>query len=99
VEKDFEKMLALAKDKADALALMSGDEEQVVGGPSIRHNAKIQFLLEANEDPELIILDVDNDEQYTISREEHYACVSGGHLTYHYFYTDDFKSFKMVLNK
>ncbi len=97
MENEFEKLLEIAK-KAAAEA-RSGEIEGP-DGPLItaRHASHILDLLEKEKELDIILdFDESTHEQFAISREVRYACVSGGAINYHYLFDEDFKKFETVM--
>jgi hypothetical protein len=96
MENDFEKLLDIAKKAANEAR--SGEEEGPDGGPAARHTGHIQDLLKKEKELDIILdFNESTHEQFVISREAQYACVSGGALNHHYLFTKDFKEFQAII--
>lgn len=94
MENEFEKLLEIAK-KAAAEAR---DEEDPAGSPTTRHTSHIFDLLEKEKDLDIILdFDESTHEQFVVSREARYACISVNTISYHYLFDEDFKEFETVI--
>jgi hypothetical protein len=88
--KDIDKFLQEAKNNLD-------EPDAAVADLGIQHSTSINLLLEENYKDELI-LQGKGEEYFVIDRKEHYACVTGRPVTYHYFFDKRFKEYKVVLS-
>jgi hypothetical protein len=95
MENDFEKLLEIAKKAANEARKEEGSEDVL---QTARHASHILDLLEKEEELDIILdFDESTHEQFVISREAQYACVSGGALNHHYLFTEDFKEFQAII--
>ena len=96
MENDFEKLLEIAKKAANEAR--KGEERPDDVLQTARHASHILDLLEKEEELDIILdFNESTHEQFVISREARYACVSGGALNHHYLFNDDFKEFEAII--
>lgn len=94
MENEFEKLLEIAKKAANE----ARKEEDPEGGPTARHASHILDLLEKEKELDIILdFDESTHEQFVVSREARYACVSGGAINHHYLFDEEFKEFETVI--
>ncbi len=96
MENNFEKLLEVAKKAANEAR--KGEEGSDGVLQTARHASRILDLLKKEKELDIILdFDESTHEQFVISRETRYACVSGGALNHHYLFDDDFKEFETIM--
>ncbi len=96
MENSFEELLEVAKKAA--IEARKGEEGPDSPLITARHASHILDLLEKEEELDIILdFDESTHEQFVVSREARYACVSGGAINHHYLFDDEFKEFETVI--